>query len=618
MLRESPVARAGRLSRLDPLANRNLLAASVLADELVRCGIRDVCMSPGARAAPLVLAAVANARLDVHVHVDERCAGFYALGLARAARRPVALLCTSGSAAAHFHPAVIEAFETGVPLVLLTADRPPELLDCGAPQTTEQRGLFGPHVRGFTSIGLPKPEAGWLRWLRSRICRMVEIAEGPPAGPVHLDIHFDEPLSPVRIEGDVPADLADVDPIAVGGRPDGAPYAPWAAAELRPPGAALDEMATLVRARPRGVIVVGPLDANAEERTAIAFLARAAGVPVLADPLSGLRRPAPDGVQVIGAYDAFFRSEAVLQGLRPEWILRLGRTPTSKHLVRWMGMHRDARQIVVDEQGRREDPNHVGALFVRARTAATCGVLGTAVRGGEVDAERQAWADRWRTVERATSTALSAGAASGPDHFEGGLVERIGELLPPDATLLAASSMPVRELDAFLTPAPRRLRVIANRGVNGIDGLVSTAFGIDAGTAGPMVALLGDLATLHDLGGLAAVPRLGRTGTIIVVNNGGGGIFHYLPMAETDAPTSELFSTEHDLGFRHAAAMFGLEYRAPATAAELAEILAECDDDRARLVELVVDRADSVAHHKAIWRAAASAAEAALATPASE
>lgn len=613
MLRSEPaVRRTGRRYRIDPLANRNVLAASVVADELVRCGIRDICMSPGARSAPLVFACEANERLNVHVHVDERCAGFYALGLARAARRPVALLCTSGSAAAHWHPAVIEAFEAGVPLVLLTADRPPELIDCGAPQTTAQHGMFGPHVRSFAAIGLPRPEAGWLRWLRGRICRMAEIAQGPAAGPVHIDLHFDEPLSPAHVEGDVPQDLADLDPVAVRGRPDGAPYAPWAPAELRPSGAALEEMETLLRTQPRGVVVVGPLDANSEELAAIAFLARAAGVPVLADPLSGLRRPAPDGVEVIGAYDAFLRSELVAEGLRPDWILRLGRVPTSKHLVRWMGRHRDARQIVVDESGRREDPDHVGALFVRARTAATCGVLGTVVRGTEPTAERVSWVARWRGIEDATAAAMSAGAATGPDHFEGALVERLGELLPADATLLAASSMPVRELDAFLAPAPRPLRLLANRGVNGIDGLVSTAFGIDAGTDGPMVALLGDLATLHDLGGLAAVARLGRTGTLIVVNNGGGGIFEYLPLADTDAPMDATFVSEHDLGFRHAAAMFGLEYLAPATSAELAEVLMDCSDDRARLVELVVDRQDSVAHHRAVWRAAAAAAEAAL------
>jgi len=614
MLRTNEERRAQvRRDRFDPLANRNVLASAAVMDELVRAGVRDVCMSPGSRNAPLVLAADARAELNLHVHVDERCASFYALGLARAARRPVALVCTSGSAAAHWHPAVIEAFETGVPLILLTADRPPELHDVGASQTTNQHSLYGDHVLRFQAIGLPKPEADWLRWLRGRLCRMVEVAQGPTAGPVHLDIHFDEPLSAIAIDGDVPASLVQGDPVAVYGRPDGRPFAPWAAAEFRPSGVALEEMADLIRTQPRGVLVVGPLDANDEERAAIAFLARAAGVPVLADPLSGLRRPAPSDVATITAYDAFLRGDAVAEALKPDWILRLGRIPTSKALTQWMGRHRDARLVVVDDQGRREDPNHAGALFVRARTAATCGVLGTAVRDlAAPSSDRAAWTAQWQAVDVAAADALEGGCLDAPDHFEGGIIDLLSRLLPADATLLAASSMPVRELDAFLRSGERPLRILANRGVNGIDGLVSTAFGIDAATDGPMVALLGDLATLHDLGGFAAVARLGRTGTIIVVNNGGGGIFSYLPLAKTDAPMDDLFATEHELGFRHAAAMFGLEYLAPATTAELAEHLADCTNDRARLIEIVVDKRDSVAHHRLLWATAAAAAEAVL------
>jgi 2-succinyl-5-enolpyruvyl-6-hydroxy-3-cyclohexene-1-carboxylate synthase len=377
--------------------------------------------------------------------------------------------------------------------------------------------------------------------------------------------------------------------------------------------AALEELAELVRHQPRGVIVVGPLDANDEERAAIAFLARAVGVPVLADPLSGLRRPAPDGVVTITAYDAFLRGEGVAKTLKPDWILRLGRVPTSKALMQWMRRHRDARLVVVDDQGRREDPNHAGALFVRARTAAICGVLGTAVRDlATADGARAAWTAQWQAADAAAGAALEAGCAEAPDHFEGGIVGLLAGLLPADVTLLAASSMPIRELDAFLRPGPRPLRILSNRGVNGIDGLVSTAFGIDAATDGPMVALLGDLATLHDLGGFAAAARLGRGGTIIVLNNGGGGIFSYLPLAQTEAPLDTLFATEHDLGFRHAAAMFGLEYLSPTTTAELAEHLADCRPDRARLIEVIIDKRDSVAHHRLLWRLAVDAAEAAL------
>jgi len=593
-----------------PAGNRNLLACGALVDELARCGVRDLCLSPGSRSAPLALAAASREGLAVHPHVDERCAAFFALGLARAARRPVALVCSSGSAGANQHPAVVEAFESGVPLVLITADRPPYLLDCGAPQTTEQRGLFGPHVRRFQQVGTPRAEAAWLRWLRGRVCRLVESATSSPAGPVHLDLHLDEPLSAVEVAGDVPADLAEADPVAVHGRPDGRPFADWAPGELRPSGEALERIAARVRSAGSGVIVVGPLDATLEEATAIPFLADALRAPVLADPLSGLRRPAHGAAELVTAYDAFLRSERVAETLRPDWILHLGRVPTSKALVRWMERHRDAELVVVDDQGRRDDPNHAGALYVRARAAAFCGVLGTAVRGRLSDQPgRSRWLARWRAADRAASDALEADAAGPP--LEDRIVRLLAEQAPPHAVLHVASSMPIRELDTFLRPGPRPLRLLSSRGVNGIDGQISTALGVAAARPAATWALLGDLSTLHDVGGLAAAARLDLEATIVVVNNGGGAIFEYLPLASTDAPLEELFVATHEHRFEQAAAMYGLHYAAPTTEAELAEALA-APASGVRIIEVAVDRRASVARHRDLWTRAAAAAEAAL------
>jgi 2-succinyl-5-enolpyruvyl-6-hydroxy-3-cyclohexene-1-carboxylate synthase len=608
-----PQPRPTKRARPAALANRNLLAATAVMDELVRCGVRDLCLSPGSRSAPLALAAAGLERLTVHTHVDERSSAFYALGLARAARRPVALLCSSGSAGANMHPAVVEAFEAGVPLVLLTADRPPRLLDCGAPQTTQQRGLFGEHVLRFQAIGLPRPEATWLRWLRGRIGRMVEVALGPPRGPVHLDLHFDEPLSSVEVPGDVPDALVDEDPVALFGRNDGRPFARWAPAELRPSGEALDEIAGAVRGRPHGVIVVGPLDATSEEATAIPFLADALRVPVLADPLSGLRRPAHGAAELLVGYDAFLRDEAVASSLRPDWILRLGRVPTSKALNAWIARHRDAELFVVDDQGRREDPNHLGGLFVRARTSALCGVLGTAVRGRLDDhPERTRWTDRWRRTERAALDAMAAADREADALFEDRIVRLLVGSMPRGAVLVVSSSMPVRQLDAFLTTGQAPLRLLSNRGVNGIDGQISTTLGVEAGSATPVFALLGDLAALHDVGGLAAASRLGSQATLLVVNNRGGAIFEHLPLATTGQPRfEELFVASHALRFEHAAAMYGLDYEAPETADELAELLAR-PTDRARIIEVAIDREASVEHHRDLWKRAATAASTAL------
>lgn len=609
--------RAPRRAGFDTLANVNVLAASAVVDELVRAGLREVCISPGSRSAPLTLAFDADERVSTTVHVDERCGGFYALGLARASRRPVALVCTSGSAAAHYLPAVIEAFETGIPLVVLTADRPVPLLDSGSPQTTDQYSLFGTHVRRFQDVECPRSEARWMRWLRGRVCRVMEFAQTGRPGPVHMNFHFDEPLSGIQEGAERLRALAKEDPLAAYGRPGGRPFSPWAGAELRPSGPALEELEELVRTKDRGVIVVGPLDANSEESEAIRFLARSLGVPVLVDPLSGLRSVGVDEDFLITSYDAFLRDEEVAGGLAPEWVLRLGRVPTSKALVRWMDRHRDAALVVVDEQGRREDPNHSGAFFIRARTAATCGLLGTVLRAGyELSGVRREWSAAWRAADSAAAGVLSRGAADAPAGFEGRLVPMLAECLPAGTTLLAASSMPIRELDTFLRPTSRPLRLLSNRGVNGIDGLVSTTLGVAAATEGPTVGLLGDLAFLHDLSGLAAVARTGVCATIIVINNGGGGIFQYLPVAETEAPTDELFVAEHEHSFAAAAELYGLDYFCPRGEDELAALLhTSPNSGTARLVELVVAREASAARHKALWAAAAAAARQVLTSP---
>ena len=433
---------------------------------------------------------------------------------------------------------------------------------------------------------------------------------GPPTGPVHLDLHLDEPLTGAALPGDVPGELPKDDPIAVFGRPDGRPFAEWAPAELRASGAALDRIGRLVREQAAGVIVVGPLDASDEEATAIPFLADALRVPVLADPLSGLRRPAHGAMELITTCDAALRSDRVAAELRPAWILRIGRLPTSGPLVQWMARHGSAELVVVDDQGRWEDPNHTGALFVRARAAAFCGVLGTAVRGrlGDQPA-RSRWLDRWRRLEEACAVSLDCAPAG--QLLEDSLVRLLTDAAPSGTVLHVASSMPVRELDSFLRPGAGSLRVLASRGVNGIDGQVSTALGVAAAGVGPTWALLGDLSTLHDLGGLAAAARLGLDATLVVVNNGGGAIFEYLPLADTEARLDELFVASHDLRFEQAAAMYGLEYLAPENEDALLDALAR-PASGVRLIELAVDRQASVAWHRELWTRASAAAEAAL------
>jgi 2-succinyl-5-enolpyruvyl-6-hydroxy-3-cyclohexene-1-carboxylate synthase len=571
--------------------NRNILGALTLLDELARGGVTHLCLSPGSRSAPLALAAHDEPRIAVSVHTDERCAAFYALGLARASGRPVALVCTSGSAGAHYLPAVVEADASRVPLILLTADRPPRLLDAGAPQTMEQAPLFAPYVRFRQAIPTPEPTGPWLRWLRARVGRALEAAWGPHPGPVHLNLHFDEPLSTAHVPGDVPDDLADRDPLAVHGRADGRPFSPALHGDLQLPGTALIELRELLFGARRPVVVAGPQAGRGALTLAVAL-----GAPLLADPMSGLRCP---GAPVVSGYDGFLRSPTVQGRLAPDLVVHVGRTPTCKHIGRWLERHVGVTRVAIDASPDREDPQNLGTLYVRADAAWLAGRIGMRQELPPSD-----WLMTWLDAEVVVRDARTRAVTQAPVGFEGSLFAALERCWTPDARLLVASSMPVRQLDAFWEGGPQE--VFANRGVNGIDGLVSTAFGTAAADPSrPTWALLGDLAMLHDLGGLAAAGRGGAPLVFVVVNNGGGGIFRYLPLAHTEAaaadgPFESSFLTPHQTRFEHAAAMFGLEYARPESMAALKEALRPAAD-RSRIVELVVDPEDSVARHLGFW-----------------
>ena len=571
--------------------NRNVLGARTLLDELTRWGVRHLCLSPGSRSAPLALAAHADPRITVTVHPDERSGGFFALGLARASERPVVLVCTSGTAGAHYLPALIEADASRIPLVVLTADRPHHLLDAGAPQTMDQPDLFAPYVRFRQSLGPPQPNGRWLRWLRTRVGRAMEAGATEFPGPVHFNVHFDEPLSEVEIPGDVPSDLGDVEPLGVYGRPDGAPFAAVTHGAPVLGGQSLTDLRTRLFAAERPVVVAGPQAGRGALSIAVAL-----GAPLLADPMSGLRCP---GAPVVSGYDAFLRFPVIQDRLKPDLVVHVGRTPTCKHVGNWLERHLGVDRIVIDPSPDREDPHHLGSHFVRTEPDAFAGRLGM-----RPELPPRPWLLTWLDAEVEVRAARNAALSEAPVGFEASLFAALERVWTPHGRLLVASSMAVRQLDAFWEGGPQE--VLANRGVNGIDGLVSTAFGTaTADPSRPVWAVMGDLALLHDLGGLAAVQRGAPPITLVVVNNGGGGIFRYLPLAKTSAAADggafePLFLTPHPTRFQDAAELFGLDFVRPETKEALREALAPATE-RSRLVELIVDQEESVARHHAFW-----------------
>ena len=591
-------------------------------DELVRAGLRHVCVAPGSRSAPLALTIARHAGLRTWMHLDERVAAFFALGMARSLDAPVALLCTSGTAAANFLPAVVEAQRAGVPLLVLTADRPPELRDVEAAQTIDQNRLYGAHAKWFVEVALPEANAEMLRYARTLACRSLATAAASPPGPVHLNFPFREPLVP--LPGEMPADLSETDALAWTGRPSGEPWVRVAENELTSDVATVARLAERVYAARRPLIVCGPqFDSTLADP--LAKLASMIGAPLLADPLSQLRWGAHDRSSVIDCYDAALRHKPLAASLVPDVVLRFGGVPTSKVLLQYLERHAASHQVVI-HGARWPDPTLLAAEMVHADPRWLCdALLDTLVvvaaeqhttvpspaDGGTHSCADAEWMRTWRRVNDVTGRALSAHSAPVDEPFEGRALAEVAEVVPAGGTLFVSSSMPVRDLDAFGRGDDRPVRVLANRGANGIDGVISTALGVVAaqGRDAPrLVLVIGDIAFYHDMNALLASKQYQLDATIVVINNDGGGIFSFLPQADHPEHFELLFGTPHGLRFAAAAELYGATYRAVSAAASLREaVAAGVEQGGLHIVELVTRRDRNVRLHRDAWAAVRSA-----------
>lgn len=574
--------------------NRNTALASALADELGRAGVKHACVSPGSRSAPLALALWREPRIRVWTHVDERCAGFFALGLAQQTGRPVAVLTTSGTAAANLHPAVAEASESRTPLVVLTADRPPELRGRGAGQTIDQLELYGTAVRWFFELGVQEATDEGLLHFRSVAARAVAEALGSPPGPVHLNVALVEPLAPDEVEGAVSAES----PLTRGGRPDGQPITRVVRGPRAPDKMIVSELTEMIAGAERGVILAGR-QPDGELARPVAALAAACGYPVLPEPTSQLRAGTHDRAAVVAHYDSIFRK--LPDRLAPELVVRVGDMVTSKAVRNWLSSNRGCRQVVVDPDGAWNEPTGSADLIVRVDP----GPLFDSVAGELGAPGDRKWLDAWSAADRAASEAIDALLDGlGDEPFEPRVHRALAGLLPPMSTVYVASSMPIRDLETFFPAVERPLRFLANRGANGIDGLVSSALGAAAETPGRAFALLGDLALYHDMNGLLAVSRLGVEATFVVLNNGGGGIFDFLPIARHRDGYEELFGTPTGLDLEKVASLYELPFSRVSSHAELGAAL-----ERPGLVEVVLDRPRNVELHRQVFDRVAAAIE---------
>ena len=569
---------------MDP-TNANTALASAFAEELARCGLRHAVVSPGSRSTPLAVALWRQPEIDVTVIVDERSAAFFALGAAQATGAPVAMLCTSGTAAANYHPAICEADESAIPLLVLTSDRPPELRGIGAGQTIDQIKLFGSAVRWFCEVGTHSADDDGLLHYRSLACRALASARGETRpGPVHLNLPWREPLAPIPVEGAVTA----TDPLALGGR-DGRPLTAVTRIDLEPSAFLLDEVAGHIGDAISGVIVAGR-QLDPELREPLAHLARVSGFPILAEPTSQLRCGPHDRSHVVATYDLLLRDERFARSVVPDLVLRFGEMPTSKPLRDWLEAS-GASQIVVDPHGGWNEPSRRAAALLRADPTELA--AGWAQR---LEDEERGAPEAWIAAEQAARAALAAeldtdGETSEPSlHFALGHAHLDGDLV------YTASSMPIRDQEAFLPPSETNALFLCNRGANGIDGLVSSGIGAAHATGRPTTILTGDLGLLHDIGGLAALRDVSTPVRIVVVDNDGGGIFHFLPQQQAlgGEEFEALLGTPRGVNVAKAADLFALPHRHLESLAELPGALAAGTS----LIEVTVDRGVNVVHHQ--------------------
>jgi 2-succinyl-5-enolpyruvyl-6-hydroxy-3-cyclohexene-1-carboxylate synthase len=551
-------------------ATDTYLLLRAFCEELGRSGVEHACTSPGSRCAPLVLSLAREPRIRSWSHVDERCAGFFALGAAKASGRAVAVTCTSGTAAANLAPAVIEARWARVPLIVLTADRPPELREIGAGQAIDQLKLYGDAVKWFFEVGDHEATPARLRWIRTLACRAYGVATGGRPGPVHLNFPLREPLV---LDEPLPDDATARD----GDRPYVILEPPHLRGSGRGPGPHLAG---------RLLIVAG---AGTPDPASVASFAARSGIPVLADPASGARRQRA----AVAHYDLLLRDPEFAAALRPEFVFRLGDLPTSKPLRAWLaGL--DAAQIAFDPHADWQDPDAVVGMRLSSALPEPDGL--------EV---QPGWLERWQDADARVGIAIDT--ELGDELSEPLVARRLAEWLSPDTTLFVASSMPIRDVESFVATRAEPPRVLANRGANGIDGTASAAFGV-AATGARTVLLTGDVALVHDIGGLLAARRLELALTIVLLNNDGGGIFHFLPVASQVDVFETHVATPHGLDFAHAATLFGCEHVRPGTLAELRDAVERgLASGSTTIVEVRTDRERNRRLHRRIESAARSA-----------
>lgn len=556
---------------------------TAIVSELIFAGVTDVVVSPGSRSTPMAMIMAEHPDLKVHIHVDERSAAFFALGIAKSLNKPVAILCTSGTAAANYFPAIVEARYARVPLIVLTADRPHELREVGAPQAIDQIHLYGKHVKWFSEMALPEKSDEIIRYARTVCARAVSIATSAPSGPVHMNFPFREPLIP-KIDDEL---------FKIHERPNG--YVKVHRGDLTIADEPFQEIAEKLSQTERGIIVCGSIVDDVFPE-AVTRLADKLKFPIIADPLSQLRSGKHNLENIVESYDTFLRNDDAKVFLKPDVVLRFGAMPTSKALTIFLKENGSAEQYVIDSGGGWRDPASLLTNMVYCNETLFCEKLITYTD----EKSSSDFLTDWKKVNQLTKDQMTS-LRDITKLSEGRLFYQLAEMLPEGATLFVGNSMPIRDLDSFFLTNNKSIKVMANRGANGIDGTVSTALGA-ALNSQSLYLVLGDLTFFHDLNGLIAAKLYNININIILVNNNGGGIFSFLPQSEHPKNFELLFGTPLGIEFEHAVKMFNGNFTKIEDWEHFrSEMMKAKSSTGINVYELVTDREMNRNEHREFW-----------------
>ncbi|WP_456277888.1 2-succinyl-5-enolpyruvyl-6-hydroxy-3-cyclohexene-1-carboxylic-acid synthase [Bacillus sp. AK128] len=550
---------------------------------LVKAGVEDVVISPGSRSTPIAILMEEHPTLKTWMNIDERSAAFFALGIAKASRKPVAMLCTSGTAAANYFPAIVEATQAKVPLIVLTADRPHELRDVGAPQAINQIELYGKYSKWFVEMALPESSTNMLHYAFTVASRAVTTSLSSPAGVVHINFPLREPLLPNLEE--LQWNVIEMEKTVLLPSSEGLPHNIYPILPQLTKG--------------RGVIVCGPHDQEGFPE-AVTTLAEKLGYPVLADPLSQVRSGKHKKEMVIDCYDTILKSNKMFQELKPDIIIRFGAMPVSKVLMQFITQSAPSYQLIVDQDEGWRDPTLSATHFIHMNEKDFCHQLSLNIDKALTESK---YFEMWKKANEIVKPVLSSEVAE--FHFEGDVVRRLMNKLEDDVSLFIGNSMPIRDIDTFFFVSDHQTRLFANRGANGIDGIISTALGVSTKEK-RLILLVGDLTFYHDLNGLLASKLHRLPITIILVNNNGGGIFSFLPQAKEEKHFEQLFGTPVHLDYEKVVSMYDGQYTKVSSWEDFEEEVAKgLSREQLSVIEVPTAlRSENVVLHRELWNQA--------------